>query len=122
MSVATSIVSWLNAMPELADCQAHTLIPENASASNPYPFITVQRTGGNGNGFFDTALVTVDVWAPTMISAEQWASIVRKRLLECDRLPALYNPSIIGESENPYVDGYPRYEINMQINCTITDL
>lgn len=90
----------------------------NVPQSRPDRLITLTRTGGGGNRFFETATYTVDVCSPTQLEADNVGIIVRATLLDLDRLTSVSRVQVAGEAQMPKPVGgriIPAYRINVEI-------
>lgn len=115
MNVEASIIQWLNADEQLADCKASADVP----ASRPQQFLTVELTGGQKSRYKATPLVSIDCYSTSRYKASELAeNIVVPRLMAMPYgVSEIADVSIESVYNNPEPGPpqHPRYTINISI-------
>lgn len=106
MTVESYVVAWLNMQP--APAPAYADVP----AQRPSAFITVERTGGGGTAYADSATVAIQCWADTRMHAAALADRVRDMLLhDLPAAPPVRSVDVTGLANFPLDERTPRYQI-----------
>ena len=106
----TDITEWLG--NQIVNLPAFGVVPED----RPERFITIERTGGDSNRFIDNATYAVQVWASSILEADQLATQLRDAcwlLLEQPWVAAV-SPGNLYDFTDPQ-SGHYRYQFTLEI-------